>query len=581
MLDSSAELFYNHQKRWKKCIDNITPPIWGERGDFMSLNIPQELLNRNFQEVNFMDFYRDVFPVCSFEKQGVYEEGKYNGIIIEITDEIRKNGKAKVLRHTVTDDLEKIQEVAQRDNFCLMSPIAYAGKSRKSENARFMYALAIDVDGIKDEKNFNFFLRQAENGKNMRGFVWGLPEPTYLVSSGSGLHIYYVFEKPVPLFPNIVKELEKLKRRLTWQAWTQGATTLSDNVQYESLFQGFRMVGTITKSGDRTRAFRYGSGEKVTVEYLNFFVPEEYQARNFTYKSELTLKEAKEKYPEWYDKRILNRQPKGTWQCKRDLYDWWIRKIYGGAAQGHRYWCVMTLAAYAKKSGIEYAELVGDALGMIDFLNSIGDGTDPFTVDDVMKALEAYNDSYITYPIKTIVDRTDIHIERNKRNGLKQRDHLEIARAIQTIRDRQQGKNWRDGNGRKSQEETVREWRAGHPEGKKADCIRDTGLDKKTVYKWWDGEEKKPMREEKEKKFEVEMPDGTSVWMTKREIAELNQSIGGWHKKLPEYFVVEDEPDMMTKMMKYAAEGVRSVEILSRDEYEYLITKEEAYNRLK
>jgi len=23
------------------------------------------------------------------------------------------------------------------------------------------------------------------------------------------------------------------------------------------------------------------------------------------------------------------------------------------------------------------------------------------------------------------------------------------------------------------------------PEGKKADCIRDTGLDKKTVYKWW------------------------------------------------------------------------------------------------
>lgn len=22
-------------------------------------------------------------------------------------------------------------------------------------------------------------------------------------------------------------------------------------------------------------------------------------------------------------------------------------------------------------------------------------------------------------------------------------------------------------------------------EGKKADCIRDTGLDKKTIYKWW------------------------------------------------------------------------------------------------
>ena len=27
--------------------------------------------------------------------------------------------------------------------------------------------------------------------------------------------------------------------------------------------------------------------------------------------------------------------------------------------------------------------------------------------------------------------------------------------------------------------------KAGYPDGKKADCIRDTGLSKPTVYKWW------------------------------------------------------------------------------------------------
>ena len=32
----------------------------------------------------------------------------------------------------------------------------------------------------------------------------------------------------------------------------------------------------------------------------------------------------------------------------------------------------------------------------------------------------------------------------------------------------------------------IYEWRKQHPEGIKADCIRDTKLSKKTVYKWWE-----------------------------------------------------------------------------------------------
>ena len=39
--------------------------------------------------------------------------------------------------------------------------------------------------------------------------------------------------------------------------------------------------------------------------------------------------------------------------------------------------------------------------------------------------------------------------------------------------------------GRPSQEQTVREWQELHPDGKKADCIRETGLAKHTVYKCW------------------------------------------------------------------------------------------------
>lgn len=436
-----------------------------------------EALEGSFTEIHYMDFYRDLFPEGEFEKKGIYEDGKYNGIAVSIA---KDNNHTK--RYTITDDLNAITEMVSTDDFCLMSPISYVGKSRKSANARFMYALAIDLDGIDTLKQWEFFMTQIEKGHEMLSFVWGLPKPTYLVASGTGVHIYYVFDKPVPMFKNIVEQLEVLKRRLTWQAWTQGASSLHDKVQYESLFQGFRVVGTITKTGGRCRAFK--TGEKVTVEYLNGFVPEDYRVKSFAYKSDLSLAEAKKKYPEWYQRRVTEGRPKKTWTCKKDLYDWWIRKLSDGAEQGHRYWCIMTLATYAKKCGVSREELEKDAYGLIPLMNTKGD---EFTEDDVLHALEAYTDSYITYPIDTIVNRTGIPIEKNKRNGRKQKLHLKLARANRDILCEERGKaDWREGNGRPDKKLVVCEWRYKHPNGKKADCIRDTGLSKPTVYKWWD-----------------------------------------------------------------------------------------------
>ena len=90
------------------------------------------------------------------------------------------------------------------------------------------------------------------------------------------------------------------------------------------------MPGTITKRGNRARAFLVGGGRKVSLEYLNRFVPAEYQTGSIVYKSNLTRAAAKEKYPEWYEKRIVQKQKRGSWTCKRDLYDWWKRKIEVG-----------------------------------------------------------------------------------------------------------------------------------------------------------------------------------------------------------------------------------------------------------
>ena len=218
--------------------------------------LANELYSLGYEQVQPMDFYRDIFPIGDLDDRREFpeqrEEHKYCAILLEVS-----NTKAKVKRHTVTDDLDVIDEVQHSPNFCLMSPISYIGKSRDSKNARNLYALVVELDYVLVKKGVQVGLHslikqftEDESGKSI------LPRPTYLVASGSGLHLYYVFEKPIPLFPNVVHSFQLYKRTLTTKLWNKYVTTAykKHEVQQESLFQGFRVVGTLTKKGDKVEA---------------------------------------------------------------------------------------------------------------------------------------------------------------------------------------------------------------------------------------------------------------------------------------------------------------------------------------
>lgn len=462
----------------------IYRPYYIHLGGFLYMeNILTKYLYTYYDELEPKEFYRSIFPKGELQEKGVYEKGKYNAIVVEVTKEKKKNGKDRILRHTITDDLEKIDGIVERDNFCLMSPISYVGKERRSDNARVLYALTIDLDGViikngNDPFGLRTLFHQIEN-------INRIPMPTYIVSSGTGLHLYYVFEKPIMLFPNVIKQLQKYKRELTRIVWQGYITEFEDNVQYESLFQGFRVVGTITKKGERARAFE--TGKRVDMEYMNQFVDEEFKTDDFVYKSNLTLAKAKEKYPDWYEKRIVKKQPKGTWVCKRNLYEWWKKRMLQEAKTGHRYYCLMMLAVYARKSGIEQEELENDAFTLMEILDTLpADKDNPFTEKDVIDALQAYDDRYITYPINSISYLTDIHIEKNKRNYRKQKEHIIVMNTMKMLK-KQLGEEVKEGRPKGStKEKIVKEYRKNNPNARKCDCIKATGLDKKTVYKWWD-----------------------------------------------------------------------------------------------
>ena len=83
----------------------------------------------------------------------------------------------------------------------------------------------------------------------------------------------------------------------------------------------------LPKNGEQGKR-RFLTGDKVSMEYLNEFVDEKSRVTQFKYKSELTKAQAKEKYPEWYERRIENGEPKGVWHVNRALYDWWKKKNF-------------------------------------------------------------------------------------------------------------------------------------------------------------------------------------------------------------------------------------------------------------
>lgn len=440
----------------------------------------RDFLEESFEEIKAKDFYREIFPAQELEMKGVQEQGKYNAIAVELmpTDE-SKSGCARAKHHIINDDLARIDTLLESDNFVIISPISYAGKSRNSKNARFIYAMAIDLDGITDLGKIRDLIHQ------MSDRIQYLPNPTYIVWSGSGVHLYYLFKTPLPCFKNIMDQLAELKKELTKRIWNGFVTEFAGNPQIESIFQGFRMVGSITNGGNRTSAYK--KGDKVSIEYLNEFVPEKSRMREYAYKSSLTLEEAAEKYPEWYDKRIIQKQERGHWIANRAVYDWWLRELKSKITVGHRYYGVMVLAIYAKKCGIDYEELSNDAFGLVDFLDGIT--TDPenhFTRDDVLAALEMYNDSYITFPIKSISALTAIHIEKNKRNHRPQALHLKIARNTKAIL-KEAGLLKPEGRpkGVSVNKDVIVQWRKDNPEGTVKECRAATGISQSTIYRYW------------------------------------------------------------------------------------------------
>lgn len=294
-------------------------------------------------------------------------------------------------------------------------------------------------------------LKQFRNGRDPKFAAdkWvSLPQPTFLVNSGTGFHLYYVLDQPIPLIPRIVPFVQEIKAMLTDYIWRDTVSTLED-VQHQGIYQPFRMPGTPTKLNgkaagskikDKYEAVAFvhngedGKPWRCSLDYLLGYAG----VRGGKDRAELIelmrtagrtpIERAKKLWPEWYQARIVEGKAPGRWTCKRDLYDWWLGEVKTKATDHHRYWCLNVLAAYAKKCGIPYDELESDALALVPTLEDLTEREDNhFTEEHALAAIEAYYDPIIHKLTRDRIERrTAIELPKTRGTGVRRNSMLKL-----------------------------------------------------------------------------------------------------------------------------------------------------------
>lgn len=494
----------NHQSIDKKSMQEL-------RNEYIE---KMAYLADRFPSITPYEFYREVFPVGSLQqpakKGGGQKDGKYNAIA-NVQMVRKRDGGTYRKNYIVNDSLGNLDKWVGNEAF--MAPCSFVGKNKGLDHLREIYAFVVDLDDVGMPQLIDTFY-QAGNGV--------IPYPTLTVNSGTGLHLYYVFEEPIHYYPDRHKWLFQLKHeliRLCWNPYTSRLQEPGDE-QYSGLVQPYRIPGTPTKldkdeNGRITTlsypvvAFR--TGKKVTVDGLlnsgpmNNLQGSADMIRDLMKCGRTPLEEAKKKWPDWYDRRIVHgEKPKKAgkdyrWYIKPALYQWWLRRIADEAKVGHRYFCIMCLAIYALKCDVPFDRLKKDAYGLMDKFDSLTVSDDNhFTRDDVEKALLAYkNPAYVTFPINSIVHLTALPIKKSKRNGRTLEQHAKYMNGMRRLRRDVMGEdeyaNTKRPVGVKEKtmrkngvdnKRNIRRYAATHPKAKQKEIAEACGVTRQTVAKY-------------------------------------------------------------------------------------------------
>lgn len=456
-----------------------------------------DILESYGEAVTCSSFYQDYLFNDLF--WGDISSEEYKVIITEYDAD--KGSKVHKVNVDEIDEYLSLNDVA-------LSPCLFYNNWRRKNLLNYVCAFVLDIDRLRPQQLDKFFKRFELNM---------ILRPTFIANSGSGVHFYYVLDHFV--------KVDSAKNEANRQICDQIYKSLYDDIKVKNAYkdaqrhwigQDYRIVNSKTKLNQTSQIYKIGKiytfdelrafydikiepksqlATPKMVKYakgiaknLNIDLPN-FESSKETYDFIKEHKDEAFKVRENKRKELENKVKKA--QKKNKSKTWYANTLYhmrDNTKAGYRYSSLKALAVIAHIENVKREQFIEDLNELIAYWSTLNWNNDNFNMRNIPGILRFYDSEQYHPKPETLEDWLGYEFKRIgvKRNGLKQKDHLEIARAIQTIKDKQQGKNWRDGNGRKSKEEIVKEWLANNPNGKKIECERETGLSRHTVLKWWE-----------------------------------------------------------------------------------------------
>ena len=368
-------------------------------------------------------------------------------------------------KHIVPMSVDDAMEQCEGRNDVLMGGCTYFNNWISKKSAKDIYTFIIDMDNVYSGTLLNALRNDWKTANNEP-----LPMPTYIVNSGTGLHLYFVLTEPIPNYKATTENLDKLYRALAIQQTTK-RVYLHKQVQWFG--QDFRMAGGLNKYGWKNTVFKVGNKWNIDELAKEVGLSDVHFVR---YGEKRTKKHAVR----------TNRQKRSGWRCNRAFYDCALMTCRAKTKEGNRYTSMCALSVIAWKCNVPQEELERDLISLLPDYNR--GATRQRKEKEIYSAMKMYNPKAMLTQRESLENWQGWEYKPIKRNGRKRAEHIKL---MNFVRDEINGnKEWRNKEGRPTKEHIVRAYLETHPNATKTEVVTNTGLTYDTVRKYWEQEQK-------------------------------------------------------------------------------------------
>jgi len=341
----------------------------------------------------------------------------------------------------------------------LMGGCSYFNNWISKKSAKEIYTFIIDMDNVYSGTLLHA-LQADWASANGEPFA----KPTYIVNSGTGLHLYFVLDGPVPCYRRSMEDIDQVYRALA----VQQSRRVYVRKQVHWFGQDFRMAGGYGKYGWENTVFRIG--EKWDIDELAKAVGVDTHFVRYGEKREPVPRE-----------KTRRRQAGKGWYSNRAFYDYALESCREKTREGNRYTSMCALSVIAWKCKVPQEELERDLHALLPGYNK--GAKRQIREAEIYSAIKMYNEKAMLTQRASLEHWQGWEYKPIKRNGRKRDVHLKIARATRDILH----ENWREGGGRPQKREQILDYMRSHPEvKKKTEIARALQIDRGTVAKYYD-----------------------------------------------------------------------------------------------